>query len=52
MCLKLHATKVDTTQFQNVKERYFKLLEQNPFFTSSEKEKIGREEFEALFEAN
>ena len=42
MCLKLHATKVDTTQFQNVKERYFKLLEQNPFFTPSEKEKIGR----------
>ena len=42
MCLKLHATKVDTTQFQNVKERYFKLLEQNPFFPSSEKEKIGR----------
>ena len=42
MCKKLHETHVDTSLFQSVKERYFSLLKQNPFFTSSEKDKIGR----------
>ena len=42
MCIKLHQTHVDTTQFENVKDHYFKLLEQNPFFTPTEKDKLGR----------
>lgn len=42
MCLKLHSTHVDTTQFENVKDRYFRLLEANPFFTPDEKDKIGK----------
>lgn len=42
MCLQLHSTHVDTSQFENVKVRYYRLLEQNPFFTSSEKDKLGR----------
>ena len=42
MCLQLHSTHVDTTQFENVKDRYFRLLEANPFFTTSEKDKLER----------
>jgi len=42
MCLQLHATHVDTTLFDNVKDRYFRLLAENPFFTASEKDKLGR----------
>ena len=42
MCLKLHATHVDTTQFENVKDRYYRLLEQNPFFTKAEKDALGK----------
>ena len=42
MCKQLHATHVDTTKFENVKSRYFRLLEENPFFTPVEKDKIGR----------
>lgn len=42
MCLKLHAKHVDTTQFENVKDRYYRLLAENPFFTSAEKEKISK----------
>ena len=42
MCLKLHSTHVDTTQFENVKDRYFRLLEANSFFTPAEKDKIGK----------
>ena len=42
MCLQLHATHVDTKQFECVKDRYFRLLEENPFFTPSEKDRIGR----------
>lgn len=41
MCLDLHSTHVDTTTFENVKDRYYKLLAQNPFFTPSEKERLG-----------
>ena len=42
MCLKLHATPVDTSQFDNVKDRYYRLLDESPFFTASEKDKLGR----------
>ncbi len=42
MCKQLHATHVDTSLFSNVKDRYYKLLEENPFFTPAEKDKIGR----------
>ena len=40
MCLQLHATHIDTTQFENVKDRYYRLLRDNPFFTAEEKEKL------------
>ncbi|MBQ3766966.1 MAG: phosphotransferase [Bacteroidales bacterium] len=42
MCLHLHATHLDTSQFESVKHRYFRLLEENPFFTVAEKDRIGR----------
>lgn len=42
MCKLLHSTHVDVTQFENVKDRYMRLLEQNPFFTSREKDKLGK----------
>ena len=42
MCLQLHATHVDTTQFENVKDRYLRLLAENPFFTADEKTKIAK----------
>lgn len=42
MCLGLHATRVDTMQFENVKDRYYRLLNENPFFTAEEKEKLRR----------
>ena len=42
MCLQLHATHVDTTLFENVKDRYYRLLKENPFFTPAEKDKLAR----------
>ncbi len=42
MCRLLHSTHVDTGQFENVKDRYCRLLEQNPFFSAAEKDKLGR----------
>lgn len=42
MCLKLHATHVDTAEFENVKDRYFRLLEENPFFNPHQKDHIAR----------
>ena len=42
MCLKLHQVHVDTSQFECVKERYYRLLEENPFFTAREKDRIGK----------
>ena len=42
MCLKLHATHVDTTQFENVKDRYFRLLSENPFFDNAQKAKLEK----------
>ncbi|MBO4765581.1 MAG: phosphotransferase [Bacteroidales bacterium] len=42
MCLQLHSTHVDTTQFENVKDRYYRLLKENPFFTPAEKSKLEK----------
>jgi len=42
MCKSLHSTHVDVSQFENVKTRYIRLLEQNPFFTTSEKDKLAK----------
>ena len=42
MCLQLHATHVDTKLFENVKDRYHRLLEENPFFTTAEKDRLTR----------
>ena len=42
MCVKLHEVHVDTKQFESVKDRYYRLLEENPFFTVGEKDKLGR----------
>jgi len=42
MCKQLHATHVDTTQFENVKDRYYRLLKENPFFTTTEKNHLER----------
>lgn len=43
MCLDLHGTHVDTSQFENVKDRYLRLLAENPFFTPVQKDRL--EEF-------
>ena len=42
MCRDLHQIHVDTTQFENVKDRYFRLLKESPFFTPTEKEHLAR----------
>lgn len=42
MCKQLHATHLDTSQFDNVKDRNLRLLEENPFFSSAEKDRLGR----------
>ena len=42
MCIKLHQVHIDTAEFENVKERYYRLLEENPFFTKAEKDKIAK----------
>ena len=42
MCKTLHAVHLDTSEFPNVKHRYLGMLEANPFFTPSEKDKIAR----------
>ena len=42
MCKQFHATHVDTTQFVNVKDRYYRLLKENPFFTPTEKNRLER----------
>ena len=41
MCLQLHATHLDTTLFDSVKNRYNNLLKKNPFFTPHEKSRIA-----------
>ena len=40
MCKKLHATHVDTGQFESVKDRLYKMLADNPDFTPEQKQKI------------
>lgn len=42
MCKKLHQVHVDPSQFENVKDRYYRLLEENPFFDKAQKDAIGR----------
>lgn len=42
MCRDLHKIHVDTASFENVKDRNYRLLEENPFFTKGEKDAIGR----------
>ena len=41
LCRQLHATRVDTLQFDSVKERYYELLVANPFFTAQEKDRLA-----------
>ena len=40
LCKKLHNTHVDTTRFENVKDRLYQMLAENPFFTDDEKRKL------------
>ena len=40
LCKQLHATHVDTTKFENVKDRLYQMLADNPFFTEAEKRKL------------
>ncbi len=40
MCRELHAVHVDTSEFECVKDRYYRLLSENPFFTRQEKDKL------------
>ncbi|MBR1632689.1 MAG: TIGR02172 family protein [Bacteroidales bacterium] len=40
MCKELHAVHVDTSEFECVKDRYYRLLSENPFFTRQEKDKL------------
>ena len=42
MCRLLHGTKVNPAEFEDIKDRYIRLLEQNPFFTTAEKDKLSR----------
>ena len=42
MCHDLHRTHVDTAKFENVKDRYYRLLAESPFFSAGEKDRIGR----------
>ena len=40
LCKKLHNTHLDTTRFENVKDRLYQMLAENPFFTDDEKRKL------------
>ena len=42
MCRQLHGVHVDRTQFEDVKERYYRLLADNPFFSKGEKDALAR----------
>ena len=42
MCLQLHSIHVDASLFENVKDRYYRLLEANPFFTPAQKDALAR----------
>lgn len=40
LCKQLHTIHVDTNLFENVKDRLYKMLEENPFFPDEQKRKI------------
>lgn len=40
LCKRLHATHVDTSKFESVKDRFYKMLADNPDFTPEQKQKI------------
>ena len=40
LCKKLHAIHVEKSQYENVKDRLYKMLDDNPFFTNEQKAKI------------
>jgi uncharacterized protein (TIGR02172 family) len=40
LCKKLHAIHVDKSQYESVKDRLYKMLADNPFFTDEQKAKI------------
>ena len=40
LCKKLHSIHVDTTQFESVKDRLYRMLDNNPDFTPEQKQKI------------
>lgn len=42
MCLQLHNVHVDPSDFECVKDRYYRLLAENPNFTSAQKDAIGK----------
>lgn len=42
MCRELHQTHVPKDSFENVKDRYHRLLAQNPFFTPAQKDGLAR----------
>ncbi len=42
MSRKLHATTVNTANFESIKDRYCRLLKENQFFTHAEKRKLSR----------
>lgn len=42
MCIQLHNTHVDTTKFECVKDRYCRLLSENPFFTTPQKDALAK----------
>jgi uncharacterized protein (TIGR02172 family) len=42
MCLNLHGVHVNAAEFESVKDVYYHLLADNPFFTNSEKDKLCR----------
>ncbi|MBQ9201690.1 MAG: phosphotransferase [Bacteroidales bacterium] len=42
MCRELHSIQLDTQQFESVKDRYCRMLADNPFFTTTEKDKLVR----------
>ena len=42
MCLNLHKIQLNPKEFDDVKDRYFRLLEENPFFSAKEKDRLGK----------
>ncbi len=40
LCKRLHSTHVDTAQFENIQNRLYKMLADNPFFTPEQKDKL------------